>query len=127
MKTHTLKYKLYLSSKNNSPNIEIIINPSVEYDNFIAASIINISYIPLIKNYIDEVIENLTKVVAGELNYYEFGEEWGWFDCEKDYTIFGFLDKEICQLNTDELYEMLCKWVIFFKRFYIEGTLLPQD
>ena len=64
-------------------------------------------------------------ILSGEKEYYYFGDENGVFDCEKKYTIFSFMGRDICRLYTSEIYDLILNWKNYFREHYKSGTLYP--
>ena len=57
--------------------------------------------------YFDEVVSSLKDVLDGHTNWYEFGYEVYYFECDKDDCEVFEWDKKIGLLRTIDMYEML--------------------
>ena len=57
--------------------------------------------------YFDEVVSSLKDVLDGHTNWYEFGYEGYYFECDKDDCEVFEWDKKIGLLRTIDMYEML--------------------
>lgn len=65
--------------------------------------------VPIIMNpeYFDEVVSSLKDVLDGHTNWYEFGYEVYYFECDKDDCEVFEWDNKIGLLRTIDMYEML--------------------
>lgn len=112
MKTYKIKHS-FCYSKNNRPSLNITLDPYLD-DNSLISSSIECSTYNYGKPYLDDILENLNKVISGDIEYYEFGEEWGFFECEKKIIVFYDINKEICRLYTKEMYNAILEWKNYF-------------
>ena len=66
-----------------------------------------INFIIMNPEYFDEVVSSLKDVLDGHTNWYEFGYEVYYFECDKDDCEVFEWDKKIGLLRTIDMYEML--------------------
>lgn len=59
------------------------------------------------QEYFDEVVSSLKDVLDGKTEWYEFGYEVYYFECDKDDCEVFEWDKKIGLLRTKDVYEML--------------------
>ena len=112
MKTYNIKYN-FGYSKQNKPSLNIILDPYFDDYSLISGSIECSTY-TYGQPYLDDILENLKKLTSKEIEYYEFGEEWAFFECDNESSVFSDINKSICSINTNELYNVILQWRKYF-------------
>lgn len=116
MITHEFSYSFYYFD-DKIPFINIILTPHSKKCTTFSDGISHFAY-RKDKTIFDKAIENIKKVINGEINEYEYGEEWCVFEFNKEECEVTTLNNTICIVSTKKVYEMLLEWRVYFREHF---------
>ena len=86
-----------------------------------------INFIIMNKEYYDEIVDTLHKVLTGEEMGYDFGYEVYSFECDKDECeVFDWDDSSIGLFRTQDVYDMLKEFQQYRDDFYAHRDSAAQ-
>ena len=111
------------------PHLDCLNDPMMEVDSIPELRQLHdeINSIIVNKDYYDEIVDSLKKVLDGDLRGYGFGDELYMFDCDKDECeVFDWDYSSIGLFRTQDVYDMLKEFQQYRDDFYAHRDSAAQ-